>query len=309
MRTNNLKGTLILGVAALIWGMAFVAQTSVSESIPTFTINTISAFIATIALFLAWKFVFKKKDETFFPKENADKKEFYLGSVLCGVCLTVAINFQQFGISLYPKSAATEAHSGFITALYVILVPVFSVFLRKKIKPLVWMGGILAVCGIYLLCFSGGIDSFYIGDAVVFVCSIAFTIHILLVDRFVDIIGGLKLSIIQFFTVGVLSLILALIFDLKTLDFSAFKGAIFPLLYLGIMSRGIAYTLQIIGQKYAQAAVASITMSFESVFAALGGIIFSGSFPKINEVIGCVIMFAAIIAAQIPDIIESKKVN
>ncbi len=307
MKSNNLKGTLILALAAFIWGMAFVAQNIIGKSVPTFTVNALRSFIAAIFLAVLWKLFFSKKGEPFFPKDKNIRKKFYIGGTVCGVCLTIASNLQQFGISLYPKNAPTEAHAGFLTALYVILVPIFSVFLGKKVSLLVWLGGILAAAGIYLLCFASGIGGFYLGDLVVFICAIAFSFHILSADKYVGIIGGLRLSIMQFFVVGVLSLLLALIFDLKALSFDAVYNGMLPILYLGIMSSGIAYTLQLVGQKYAQAAVASITMSFESVFAVLGGVIFSSGTLKINEIIGCVVMFAAIIIAQIPELSANKQ--
>ena len=307
MKTNNLKGTLILGLAAFIWGMAFVAQSKVCDTIPTFTISACRSFIAAIFLFVFWKITTFKKKEKFFPKNRNIRKKYYLGAFFCGICLTIASNLQQFGISLYPKNAPAEAHAGFLTALYVILVPIFSVFIRKRVGILVWLGGIMASVGIYLLCFSGGIGNLYIGDLVVFTCSIAFAFHILSVDKYVGITGGIKLSIMQFFIVGVLSLIGTLIFELKSLEFSMILDGILPILYLGIMSSGVAYTLQIVGQKYAEPAVASITMSFESVFAVLGGVIFSSGSLKINEIIGCTVMFIAIIVAQIPEILQNKK--
>ncbi len=307
MKTNNLKGTLILGLAALIWGMAFVAQNMVSDTVPTFTISACRSFIATIVLFIFWKLTTIKNKETFFPHDKQLRKEYYISGIVCGICLTIASNLQQFGMSLYPKNAPAEAHAGFLTALYVVLVPIFSVFLRKKVGLLVWLGGLLAAGGIYLLCFSGGIGGFYTGDLIVFTCSIAFAFHILSVDKYVDITGGVKLSIMQFFIVGVLSLIGALIFDLKTLTLSGLLDGALPILYLGIMSSGVAYTLQIVGQKFAEPAVASITMSFESVFAVLGGVLFSSGTLKINEILGCVIMFAAIIIAQLPEILQNKK--
>lgn len=308
MKTNNLKGSLILGLAAFIWGMAFVAQNMVSNSVPTFTISTCRSFIAAAVLFIFWKLTTFKNKEKFFPKQKSARKKYYIAGLICGVCLTIASNLQQFGMSLYPKDAPTEAHAGFLTALYVILVPIFSVFLRKKVGFLVWLGGILAAGGIYLLCFTGGIGGFYVGDIIVFSCSIAFTFHILSVDKYVGLTGGIKLSIMQFFVVGVLSLIGSLIFDLKSLTLSGLIDGVLPILYLGIMSSGVAYTLQIVGQKYAQPAVASITMSFESVFAVLGGVLFSSGTLKPNEILGCIIMFIAIIIAQIPEILQSKKV-
>lgn len=306
MRTNNLKGSLILGLAAFIWGMAFVAQNMLSDTVPTFTISACRSFIAAAFLLIFWRITTYKKKESFFPKEKALRKKYYLSAIICGTCLAVASNLQQFGMSLYPKNAPTEAHAGFLTALYVILVPIFSVFLRKKVGFLVWLGGILAVVGIYMLCFAGGIGGFYIGDLVVFTCSIAFAFHILSVDKYVGITGGVKLSIMQFFVVGVISLIGAIIFDLKALELTALIDGILPILYLGIMSSGVAYTLQIVGQKYAEPAVASITMSFESVFAVLGGVLFSSGTLKINEILGCAIMFIAIIVAQIPELLQKK---
>ncbi len=308
MKTNNLKGTLILGVAAFIWGMAFVAQNIASESVPTFTILASRSFVGAIALLIFWNITNIKKKDTFFPKEKAAQKTFLKGGIICGLCLTVASNLQQFGMSLYPEDAPTEAHAGFLTALYVILVPIFSVFMRKKTSILVGVGGVIATGGIYLLCFAGGIGGFYIGDIVLFTCSIAFAFHILYVDKFVGAIGGVKLSIMQFTVAGIVSLIAALIFDRNTATLQGLIEGALPILYLGIMSSGVAFTLQIVGQKYAEPAVASITMSFESVFAVLGGLLFSsGGALKWNEIVGCTVMFIAIIVAQIPEIIQSKK--
>lgn len=307
MKTNNLKGTLILGLAAFIWGMAFVAQNMVSDSVPTFTISACRSFIAAAVLLIFWKLTTIKTKETFFPQDKPLRKKYYIGAIVCGICLTVASNLQQFGMSLYPKNAPTEAHAGFLTALYVILVPIFSVFMRKKIGLLVGLGGLLAAVGIYLLCFSNGIDSFYLGDLIVFTCSVAFAFHILAVDKYVGFTGGIKLSIMQFTVVGILSLVGSLVFDLKSLTVNALIDGALPILYLGIMSSGVAYTLQIVGQKYAEPAVASITMSFESVFAVLGGVLFSSGTLKTNEILGCALMFVAIIVAQIPEFLQNKK--
>ena len=308
MKTNNLKGTAILGLAAFIWGMAFVAQNMASKCVPTFTILTCRSFIGAIALLLFWSITNIKKKEPFFPKDKTALKTFYIGGIICGICLTIASNIQQFGMSLYPDGANTEAHSGFLTALYVILVPIFSVIGKRKINPIVIIGGIIATGGIYLLCFAGGMDGLYLGDIFLFACAVAFTFHILAVDKYVGIIGGVKLSIMQFTVAGVLSLILALIFDRDTATLDGILQGALPILYLGIMSSGVAFTLQIVGQKYAEPAVASITMSFESVFAVLGGLLFSsGGSLKWNEIVGCAVMFIAIIIAQIPELIQSKK--
>ena len=307
MKSNNLKGTLILAVASLIWGMAFVAQSGISDTVPTFTVNASRSFIASAFLYVFWKITNMKSKATFFPTDKEGKKQYLKAALVCGGCLAVAMNLQQFGISLYPKGAPAEAHAGFLTVLYVILVPIFSVFLKKKIKFLVWCGGILATIGIYMLCLANGLEAFYLGDVVVFCCGIAFAFQILAVDKYVGITGGVKLSILQFLVVGIVSTVCALIFDVKALELSALIDGILPILYLGIMSSGIAYTLQIVGQKYAEPAVASITMSFESVFAVLGGVLFSKAALTVNEIFGCLIMFAAIIIAQIPEF--AKKVT
>ncbi len=296
-------------LAAFIWGMAFVAQNKISDSVPTFTINAARSFIAVIFLFVFWKLTNIKSKAKFIPNDKPTQKKYLAAALMCGGFLSVAMNLQQFGISMYPKTAAVEAHAGFLTALYVILVPFFSVFLKRKIGILVWCGGIMATVGIYMLCFAKGIEAFYFADLIVFFCGIAFALQILAVEKYVGITGGVRLSIMQFFVAGTVSLILALIFDFKTLDFKALLDGALPILYLGIMSSGIAYTLQIVGQKYAEAAIASISMSFESVFAALGGVLFSsGAALSSNEIIGCVVMFAAIIVAQLPEMKAKKQV-
>ncbi len=307
MKRNNLKGSLILGFAAFIWGMAFVAQNQISDTVPTFTINASRSFIAVIFLAIFWKLTNLKSKAKFFPTDKKGCKNYLVAALVCGGFLAVSMNIQQFGIALYPKSAAVEAHAGFLTALYVILVPFFSIFLRKKIELLVWCGGIMATLGIYMLCFSNGIDAFYLADLIVFCCGVTFAFQILAVDKYVGGIGGVKLSILQFFVTGVISLILAIVVEFKTLDFSAVLEGALPILYLGIMSSGIAYTLQIVGQKYAEAPIASIAMSFESVFAALGGVLFSNAVLSKNEILGCVVMFGAIIVAQLPEFFKKTK--
>lgn len=306
MKQNNLKGSLILALAALIWGMAFVAQNQISDTVPTFTVNALRSFIAAAFLFVFWKITNIKTKASFIPKDKEGPKQYLAAALMCGTFLAIAMNLQQFGIALYPKGAPAEAHAGFLTVLYVILVPVFSVFLRKKVGLLVWCGGILSTIGIYMLCLANGLEAFYFADIIVFCCGIAFALQILAVDKFVGITGGVKLSIMQFLVVGVISTICALIFDLKALSISALLDGVLPILYLGIMSSGIAYTLQIVGQKYAEPSVASIVMSFESVFAVLGGVMFSNSSLSSNEIIGCIIMFAAIITAQLPEFKKKK---
>lgn len=300
MKHNNLKGSLILMTAALIWGLAFVAQSGAAHLVPPFAFNALRSFIGALALYIFNLIINRKDGLRFFPKEKNDRKKYYLAAMVCGICLAISINFQQFGIAFYPKGVASEARAGFITALYVILVPLLSAFFGKKVSYTVWIAVVTAMIGIYLLCFSGGIGGIYLGDLLVFLCAISFSLHIMSVDKFVCITGGVKLSILQFSVAGVISLLLSFVFEWDSIVFSNILSAASQILYLGIMSSGVAYTLQIVGQKYAEPAVASITMSLESVFAALGGWLISGNALSGRELFGCLLVFAAIVVAELP---------
>lgn len=305
MKQNNLKGSLILCTASLIWGLAFVAQSDAADLVPSFTFNALRSFIGAAALFVFYKITGRKRKESFFPADKALKKQYYLAAAVCGLMLTVSVNLQQFGLAAYPSGAAAEARGGFITALYVVLVPVISFFTGKKTSPVIWLSVLVALSGFYLLCLSGGVGGIYLGDLLIFICAVSFSLHILSIDKFVGITGGVKLSVMQFTVVGVLSSVLALIFERPEL--SNILAAAPQILYLGIMSSGVAYTLQIVGQKYAEPSVASLSMSLESVFAALGGWVISGNSLSVKEFCGCALVFAAIITAQLPEMIASKK--
>lgn len=305
MKQNNLKGSLILCTASLIWGLAFVAQSDAADLVPPFTFNALRSFIGAAALFVFYKITNRKRKEGFFPADKALKKQYFLAAAVCGLMLTVSVNLQQFGLAAYPSGAAAEARGGFITALYVVLVPVISFFTGKKTSPVIWLSVLVALSGFYLLCLSGGVGGIYLGDLLIFICAVSFSLHILSIDKFVGITGGVKLSVMQFTVVGVLSSVLALIFERPEL--SNILSAAPQILYLGIMSSGVAYTLQIVGQKYAEPSVASLSMSLESVFAALGGWIISGNSLSVKEFCGCALVFAAIITAQLPEMIASKK--
>ena len=304
MKHNNLKGSLILCTASLIWGLAFVAQSDAADLVPSFTFNALRSFIGAAALYLFYKITNREKTP-FFPKEKRERKQYYIAAAVCGLMLTISVNLQQFGLAAYPNGAAAEARGGFITALYVVLVPVISFFMGKKTSPVIWISVLVALGGFYLLCLSGGVGGIYIGDLLIFICAVSFSLHILSIDKFVGVTGGVKLSVMQFTVVGVLSSLLALIFERPEL--SNILAAAPQILYLGIMSSGVAYTLQIVGQKYAEPSVASLSMSLESVFAALGGWLISGNTLSSRELCGCALVFAAIIAAQLPEMMASRK--
>lgn len=305
MKQNNLKGSLILCTASLIWGLAFVAQSDAADLVPSFTFNALRSFIGAAALFVFYKITNRKRKEGFFPADKALKKQYFLAAAVCGLMLAISVNLQQFGLAAYPNGAAAEARGGFITALYVVLVPVISFFTGKKTSPVIWLSVLVALSGFYLLCLSGGVGGICLGDLLIFICAVSFSLHILSIDKFVGITGGVKLSVMQFTVVGVLSSVLALIFERPEL--SNILAAAPQILYLGIMSSGVAYTLQIVGQKYAEPSVASLSMSLESVFAALGGWVISGNSLSVKEFCGCALVFAAIITAQLPEMIASKK--
>ncbi len=298
-------GSLALLLAAIIWGFAFVAQTSGAKSIPAFTLNTLRSFVGfSFLAILIGLMSIKKKD--LVPRDKASLRTLIIGGICCGIALFIATGFQQYAIGTYPEEAGASGRSGFITALYVVLVPcVSSLVFKKKTHPVVWLGIAIAVIGMYLLSFAKGISGVYTGDLITFLCAVSFCGHILVIDHFVAKSNGILLSCVQFLTVGVLSLITALIFEETTL--SAIIEALIPILYLGIMSSGVAYTLQVVGQKYTAPTTASILMSLESVFAVIGGWVVLGERLSSRELFGCLLMFGAIIVAQIPDLAKAKK--
>ena len=302
---NNIKGSAILAVAALIWGLAFVAQAQAADLVPPFAFNSIRCFIGAAALFLVLGIKSAKTQKPIFPTEKAKIKEMLIGGILCGIMLTVSVNFQQYGLSVYPDGSASEARAGFITALYVVLVPVVSMFFGKKSGIAVWIAVAVAMCGIYLLSLSEGLHNIYLGDVLMLGCALTFTFHILVIDRYGEPVGGMLLSALQFLIGGILSGLLALCFE--TVVWQNVLAAAPQLLYMGIMSSGVAYTLQIYGQRYAEPPVASLTMSLESVFAALGGWIISGNTLTPREFGGCALVFVAIVLAQLPQVFGKKK--
>ena len=307
---KNLKGSLILSLCALIWGISFAAQTAAAEHLPSFFINGFRSLIGALFLF-AFVFIYSKiKKQPIFPKEPTEKKRFLRAGLLCGLLLTVSVNLQQFGIASYPAGVASEARGGFLTALYVILVPMLAIFFKKKPSVLVWLAGVVALGGIFLLCFSGDFGGFYFGDALMIACAFAFTFHIFAIDKFGVGIFGPLLCMMQFAVCSVLSFVLALACgEFGVITAERFSAGLPYLLYVGIACSGIAYTLQIVGQKFAEPAVASLSMSLESVFAALGGWVLRGSALSFREAVGCAIVFLAILMAQIPELHEQRLKN
>ena len=297
-----LKNSLFLLLAAVIWGIAFVAQSVGMDYVGGFTFNAVRSLIGSAVLVPLILIPGQKNSDNSEISEAAastpsgiqKRKDLIIGGISCGICLCLASNFQQFGIKY-----TTVGKAGFITACYIIIVPVIGIFLRKKCSPFIWIAVILSLCGLYLLCLTPG-EGFAIGkgELLVLVCAFLFSIHILVIDHFSPLVDGVKMSCIQFFVCGILSGIPALL--LEKPDLTDILAAKVPVLYAGIMSCGVAYTLQIIGQKNMNPTVASLILSLESCISVIAGWLILGQNLNSREIWGCILMFGAIILAQLP---------
>lgn len=300
---TTVKNSLLLLLAACIWGVAFVAQSEGMAYMGPFTFNAARFLLGgTVLLPLiswnAWNAgkagnACQKAGEALQQSGKAQWKITLAGGICCGLAIFAASTFQQIGIQY-----TTVGKAGFITTLYIIMVPLFGLLFGKRVRPVVWPGALMAAAGLYLLCVNEAV-SLNRGDLYVFLCAILFTVHILVIDYFSPKADGVKLSCIQFYFSGVLSLLLALLFETPTL--SALAAGSLPVLYAGIMSCGVAYTLQIVGQRGMDASVASLILSLESVVSVLAGWLILGQLLSVRERIGCVIVFAAVILVQLPE--------
>lgn len=305
MKKMTGKNTLMLFLTAFIWGSAFVAQSVGMDYIGPFTFSCVRSFIGGIFLIPCIWFLDKWRaknggaevQKTAATKE--EKKMILSGGICCGLALCVATNLQQIGMQY-----TTVGKAGFITALYIVLVPIFGIFLKKKVEAKIWVSVVISVAGLYLLCIT---DKLVLGkgDMLVLLCAVVFTIHILVIDYFSPKADGVRIACIQFFVTGILSAIPMFLFEMPHL--ADICAAAIPVLYAGVLSSGVAYTLQIVAQKDADPTVASLILSLESVFSVLGGWIILGQKLSTREVTGCILMFAAIILAQLPAKPEREK--
>ena len=295
MKHNQVRQVVFPILAAFIWGTAFVAQDLCADSIGTFAFNATRYFIAVLALLVVIAISDRaKKDKPALTAEEkkAASKQLWLGGLCCGVALAIASNFQQAGLV-----AGTDAgKAGFITALYVVLVPVFGLFFKRKVSLPVWIAVVCSVVALYLLCIKGDF-SLAAGDLLILVCAVCFAVHILVIDHFTAYCDGVKLSCLQFLFAGIISAVCMFLFE--DVDFAAIWSCILPLLYVGIFSCGVGYTLQILAQKDSNPTVVTILLSLESVFAVIAGAIILHQQMTAREYIGCVVMFVAVILAQI----------
>ena len=295
MKHNQVRQVVFPILAAFIWGTAFVAQDLCADSIGTFAFNATRYFIAVLALLVVIAVSDKAKKNRPTPtaeEKKAANKQLWLGGLCCGVALAIASNFQQAGLV-----AGTDAgKAGFITALYVVLVPVFGLFFKRKVSLPVWIAVVCSVVALYLLCIKGDF-SLAAGDLLILVCAVCFAVHILVIDHFTAYCDGVKLSCLQFLFAGIISAVCMFLFE--TVDFTAIWSCILPLLYVGIFSCGVGYTLQILAQKDSNPTVVTILLSLESVFAVIAGAIVLHQQMTAREYIGCVVRFVAVILAQI----------
>ncbi|MBR5536344.1 MAG: DMT family transporter [Clostridia bacterium] len=302
--SKKMRGNLMLLLTALIWGTAFVAQSAGMEHVQPFTYNGIRTLIGGLVLIpvIVLFDIMKPASERMSSEtQKATNKRSLIGGVFCGVVLCVASSFQQFGVSM-----TTAGKAGFITALYIVIVPLMGVFIKKKVPKIIWLCVAIAVAGFYFLCVKEGF-SVGTGDLLVLVCAVFFSAHIMVIDHFTDSgVNGVLMSCVQFLVAGTISILLMLIFEEPTLtNIWAARGSI---LYAGIMSCGVAYTLQILGQRDTDdPTIATLLMSLESVFAALSGWLLLHERLSLKELAGCALVFIAVILAQIPLPVKSKK--
>ena len=294
MERSSIRQSSFAVLAALIWGTTFVAQSVGAEYVPALAFNAARSIIAFVFLLVLCLILRQVRRSSGKPATSTrSRKDLLTGGFCCGTALAFASNFQQAGM----VAGTDSGKAGFLTALYVVLVPVFGLFFRRKVDPPVWVAVALSVAALYLLCMKGSF-SLAAGDLLVLVCAVCFAVHILVIDHFTAFCDGVKLSCIQFLFAGSWSAVCMLIFD--NVDLHALLSNILPLLYMGVFSCGIGYTLQILAQKDSNPTVVTILLSLESVFAVIAGAIVLHQSMSAREYIGCVLMFIAVLLAQIP---------
>lgn len=294
MAKKETRGILLLLLTALIWGCAFVAQSVGAETIEPFTFQAVRSLIGGAVLLPAVVFKTKKKARANngFPYSAKQAKTLILGSLICGVILCAASCLQQTGIAF-----TTVGKAGFITSMYILIVPILGLFFGQKVPVKIWGCILLAAAGLFLLCMTKELRLSR-GDALMALCALLFAAHILAVDYFSPRTEGLILACLQFFVSAITAGAGMLLWEHPCWEavFSAWPA----LLYAGGLSCGIGYTLQILGQKTCRPAIASLIMSLESVFSLLAGTVLLGEIPTIKEIAGCALMFIAIVLAQLP---------
>lgn len=294
--SNKMKGNILLLITAFIWGTAFVAQKSGGE-IGAFTFNGIRTFIGGLFLLPFVFSAYKKRKRLASTGEEVAvfSKIDYIGGAVCGALLFVAGSLQQFGLAY-----TTAGKAAFITTLYVVFCPILSIFLLKKgVKIIIWICVFLECIGLYLLSMKGDF-SLEFGDTLVLLCAVGFALQMIAVDYYVEKVDGLNLSCLQFIVSGTLGIIAMIIFERPIVP-SEILASWVAILYAGILSCGVGFTFQVLGQKYADPSLAALILCLESVFGALAGAVVLHEVMTFREIMGCVIMFVAVILANLPE--------
>ena len=295
MKTQT-KNSLMLLLCSFIWGTAFVAQ-SAGSGMGAYSFLAGRSWLAVLVLIptvLAFDAIRRKNGTDAKPRTAAEKKKLLMAGLVCGTFLFAASAAQQIGITINPSTAK----AGFLTAMYVVLVPVFGLFLGRRGNARLWLSMVIAVGGLYLLCMKNGFGGIESSDWVLLSCAVLFSFQIMSIDHFSPLVDGVRLSLVQFIVVAVESTAAAFLFETPTL--AEFGTNWLPIAYCGVMSSGVAYTLQILGQRDLNPAIASLIMCLESVFSALGGWLLLHQNLSPREVLGCVLIFAAVVLAQLP---------
>ena len=308
MKKTQVRNSFLLLLTAIIWGSAFVAQSVGMEHVEPFTFTFTRSIIGGVVLIPV--IILLRKTDSAAMRRDSQGKDFagikgitkyeWLGGICCGIALCAASNFQQIGML-----HTTVGKAGFITALYVVIVPILGLFLRKRVPALIWFCVVLSVAGLYLLCMPKGAFTLAQGDVLVLICALLFSFHILIIDYFSPKGDGVVISCIQFFVCGILSGIIMLFVENPT--FANIMDAKWSILYAGALSSGVAYTLQVVAQKGVNPTVASLILCLESVVAVLAGWIILGDKLTSRELAGCILMFVAIVLAQLPTPKKERK--
>ncbi len=317
MNKTQIRNSLLLLLTATIWGTAFVAQSVGMDYVEAFTFTFARSIVGGIVLipciwFLRWLKGRESKvslaatrrvgsaepcgaetNDVADAKRPLVTKIEWIGGICCGLALCAASNFQQIGIAY-----TTVGKAGFITALYVVIVPIMGLFFEKRVSFVVWICVVLSVIGLYLLCMTEGSLTLAYGDLLVLICAILFSVHIMVIDHFSPKGDGVVMSCIQFFVCGIVSGIIMLFVETPSIE--NIMAAAMPILYAGVLSSGVAYTLQIVGQKDMNPTVASLILCLESVVSAFAGWLILNEALTVRELLGCVLMFVAIVLAQMP---------
>ena len=293
---KQFQGNIMLLTASLLWGSTFVAQSAGMEFVGPFTYNLSRSFIGFLVL-VPMVILFRKRFLRLHPLSERQQKKLdqssFTGGICCGSVLFIASSLQQVGIS-----STTAGKAGFITALYIVIVPIMGILMGKKIAKIIWIYVLMAIFGFYLLCIKEGF-SIGKGDFFCLLCAVAYSFHIMVIDHFTtQFTDGVLISCVQFLTVGILSVIPTLLFEAPS--FSAIWDARITILYAGILSSGVAYTLQILAQSRTSPTIAPLLMSMESVFAVVFGWLILNENLSLREMLGCAIVFLAVVLAQLP---------